>query len=161
MYKKAKSINIESIELRAQALCARQEKCSADVRLKLIQWGVSKNDAEVIIRKLVKDGFINDTRYAEIFVREKSRFNKWGMIKISQALRIKGIADNIVKEALNQVEQKTEEESLTILLSKKIHTIKASSPYELKSKLIRYALSKGYKYEEVLRIASKMVKEDQ
>ena len=160
MDKRGKSVNIENVEQRAQALCARQEKCSADVRLKLIHWGLPKNDAEVIILKLVRDGFINDTRFAEIFVREKSRFNKWGSIKIALTLRAKGIPDKIINEALIQVEQKTEEESLINLLTKKIKSIKAKSPYELKSKLIRYALSKGYKFDDVLKIATKMVKDD-
>lgn len=160
MEKKGKPADFQNIVLRIQALCARQEKCTADVRLRLIQWGLSKTESEEIIAKLVNDGFVDDTRYTEIFVREKSRFNKWGTIKIIQALRIKGIPDKVIDEALNQLDPKTEEESLKKLMMKKTGAIKSKSPYHLKSKLIRYALSKGYKYEEVLAVVSKMFKDE-
>jgi regulatory protein len=159
MDKKVRTIDIEKIEKRAKYLCAKREKCSSDMRLKLIQWGITRPDAEIIINKLVKEGFINDNRYAAIFVREKIHFNKWGTIKIAQALRIKGITDKIINDALNQIEEKTEEESLVVLLNKKISSIKSKTKYELKAKLIRFGLSRGYKYDDVLKIASKIVKD--
>ena len=159
MVAKNRILAIESYLRRAEALCAKHEKCSADMHVKLIQWGLSKEDAKVVILKLIKDGFIDDARFAEIFVREKSKFNRWGRLKIMQALRLKGISEKIITEALNQIDIKSEEESLSNLLSKKVKTIKADSDYELKSKLIRFALSRGYKYDEVCRIAETFIKE--
>lgn len=148
--RKYKTTETDQILQRAQALCAKQEKCTADMRVKLIQWGLLKGEADMVISKLVSEGFLDDVRYAGIFVREKNRFNKWGAIKIAQALRIKGIPDKVIKEALGQIEHKTEVESLFTLLSNKVRTIKAKSPYELKSKLIRFALSRGYSYQDAL-----------
>ena len=44
-------------------------------------------------------------------------------------------------------------------LERKARTVKYTSQYELKTKLIRYGLSLGYDYEAVMDAASAMVRE--
>ena len=151
-------ISPEKALTRAQAICAKQERCSNDIRLKLIQWQIAASEAEKIINKLVSDGFIDDERYARMFVRDKSKFNKWGPIKISYTLKSKRIPDNIIESALQEVIS-DDDKSLKELLRRKLKNLKAKSPYELKVKLIRFGVSRGYEYEVVNKILSSIVKE--
>lgn len=144
--------------IRAQAICAKQERCSNDIRLKLIQWQIVSAEAEKIINKLISDGFIDDERYARMFVRDKSKFNKWGPIKIAFTLRSKRIPDDIIKLALQEAII-DDDSGLKELLLRKIKGIKAKSPYDLKTKLIRFGVSRGYEYELVSKIVSTIVKE--
>ena len=59
-------------------LCAKSEKCSADARRLMRGWGVSVADAERVLQRLVAERFIDDSRYAEAFVREKINLSGWG-----------------------------------------------------------------------------------
>jgi regulatory protein len=143
---------------RAQWLCSQREKCISEIRLKLTQWQQSEDDSQKIIKSLVSEGFINETRYSLAFAREKARFNKWGPRKIEMALRAKRISDDDIQQALAEVEQFTSTESLTDLLTKKAKTIKHKDKYDLKTKLLRFALSRGFGYGEVLGVVEGVVK---
>jgi regulatory protein len=142
---------------RAQWLCSQREKCISEIRLKLTQWQQSEDDSQKIIKSLESEGFINETRYSLAFAREKARFNKWGPRKIEMALRAKRISDDDIQQALAEVEQFTSTESLTDLLTKKAKTIKHKDKYDLKNKLLRFALSRGFAYGEVLGVVDKLV----
>ena len=60
-------------------LCARAEKSEGDARRLMRGWGVAEKDAEQVLGRLVRDRFIDDSRYAEAFVREKLRLSGWGI----------------------------------------------------------------------------------
>lgn len=145
---------------RAQALCARQERCSHDIRLKLKQWQILNPEIEKIIKQLMADGFINDERYARMFVRDKSKFNKWGPKKITYTLKSKHFSEDIIKIALGEIDHANDESNLKEILLKKKKGIRAKSPYDLKTKLIRFGISRGFDYEAVNKIASLITKED-
>ena len=128
-------------------LCARAEKSESDARRLMRGWGLTDRDAGQVLAKLVRDRFIDDGRYAEAFVREKLRLSGWGAYKIRTALQRKGVPKELIDAALAQA------------LARKARTAKAATPYDLKTKLIRYGLSLGYEYEAVIEAASAMVRE--
>ncbi|RPH29038.1 MAG: RecX family transcriptional regulator [Bacteroidales bacterium] len=157
---KVNSITPERAIQRAQALCARHEKCSHDIRLKLQQWQLSTSDIEKIVKQLTIDNFISDERYAKIYVRDKSRFNKWGSIKIAQALRAKHIPEAIIRESLKEIASSDEEGMLTNLLKKKAASTKARTSSDLKAKLIRFGVSRGFDFSMTICIINKILKID-
>ena len=140
-------------------LCARAEKSQEDARRLMRGWGVAEKDAEQVLGRLVRDRFIDDSRYAEAFVREKLRLSGWGEYKIRTALQRKGVSKERIDAALSQADRPAMGERLAQQLERKARTGKYTSPYELKTKLIRYGLSLGYDYEAVMDAASAMVRE--
>lgn len=144
---------------RAQWLCSQREKCVSEITLKLTQWGISEDDSSTIIKSLQKDDFINERRYALTFARDKARFNKWGPRKIEMSLRAKRINDDDIQNALSEVEQFTSTENLTDLLAKKAKSIKYKDLYELKNKLLRFAISRGFNYGKVLGVIDEVIAE--
>lgn len=152
------TISPEKALTRAQALCAKQERCSNDIRLKLVQWQIEPNEVDKIINKLISDSFINDERYARMFARDKSKFNKWGPIKITYTLRSKRIPEDIIKSALQEIIS-DDDTALKELMIRKLKNLKAKSLYELKVKLIRFGVSRGYEYELVSKIVSSITAE--
>lgn len=66
-------------------LCARAEKSEGDARRLMRGWGLNDGDAERVLARLVNDRFIDDSRYAGAFVREKMRLSGWGEYKIRAA----------------------------------------------------------------------------
>ena len=140
-------------------LCARAEKSQEDARRLMRGWGLAERDAEGVLAKLVRDRFIDDARYAGAFVREKLRLSGWGEYKIRTALQRKRIDRELIDAALAQADGTDMGERLTQMLARKARTAKAATPYDLKTKLIRYGLSLGYEYETVIEAVSAMVRE--
>ena len=134
-------------------LCARAEKCTADARRLMRGWGVAEGEIEGVVARLVRDRFIDDSRYAAMYVREKSRLAGWGVYKIRTALTRKQIDRTIIEEALAQLDAAQSRERLAERLQRKVRTLRAKTPYELKTKLIRYGLLLGYPYEAVMEVA--------
>lgn len=128
-------------------LCAKAERSSGDALRLMRGWGVSDGDARGILERLVADRFIDDRRYAEAFVREKLNLSGWGRYKISSALRAKGISPALVAEAVAQADETDMHGRLSEILARRMRTLKASSPFDARAKLMRYALSRGYDCE--------------
>ena len=140
-------------------LCARAERSSGDAMRLMATWMVPETDRQGVLQRLIKDRFIDDSRYAEAFVREKSNLSAWGEYKIRTALRRKGIADNIINSALQQMPTEQNLERLTERLKRKMRTIKYDTTYQLKTKLIRHALSLGFTMDDVLKCVEDVMRD--
>ena len=140
-------------------LCARAERSSGDAMRLMATWMVPEADRQGVLQRLIKDRFIDDSRYAEAFVREKSNLSAWGEYKIRTALRRKGIADDIINSALQQMPTEQNLERLTERLKRKMRTIKYDTTYQLKTKLIRHALSLGFTMDDVLKCVEEVMRD--
>lgn len=130
-----------------QRLAARSEKSSGDAMRLMQRWGVPETERRGVLARLIKERFIDDSRYAEAYVREKSRLAGWGERKIAMQLRAKGISQEIVKQALGAIDGDSQRLRLEDKLRRKLKSINAVNDYELRGKLLRYALSLGYDYD--------------
>jgi len=137
---------------RAAALCSRQEQCSSHIREKLKSWKVSEADAEQIIALLQKEKFLDDSRYATFYVRDKFRFNSWGKIKLTVMLRQKKIPKAIIEKALSQIEPESYYQTCKRLISVKSNTLKESNQFKRKGKLFRFAAQRGFESDLIHRI---------
>ena len=140
-------------------LCARAERSSGDALRLMQNWGVAKEEQYRVLQRLQRERFIDDRRYAEAFVREKCNLSAWGRYKIQSALMRKGIASDIIAEALAALNTTDNKKRLQERLQTKIKHIKYDTPYQLKTKLIRYALSLGFEMDEVIDCVNEIIKE--
>jgi regulatory protein len=129
---------------KAMDQCSRREFCCDDIRIKLSQWGVENDDADKIIETLIRENFINEPRFAAAFVRDKFKYNKWGKVKIAAHLRHKKIPSDILASALDSIDNEQYKKLLRELIESHSKSVKAKNQYELKAKLLRYGLSKGF-----------------
>ena len=129
---------------KAMALCSRREYCISEVMDKLHSWGTDADDNERIIELLKKENFINEERYALGFVKDKFNYNKWGRLKIKAHLRAKNIPAELINQALDSIDNEIYMKVLGDLVSAHRRSVKAKNQYELKAKLLRYGLSKGF-----------------
>jgi regulatory protein len=155
---KEKHIDKEKALSRLQYLCARSEKCTGDLRQKMIQWKMETTDIAWVINSLTSDKFVDDARYAAMFVRDKSRISKWGRVKIATALRAKGIASDIINDALTQIDPSTDRAQLLELITRKAKQTKSKSVYDLRNKLIRFGVSRGFDMGLVIDVVNGLVK---
>jgi regulatory protein len=129
---------------KAMGECSRREFCCDDIRKKLTLWGIGNSDSDRIIDFLMKENFINESRFANAFTRDKFIYNKWGKIKISTHLKIKKIPPAIIRSALDSLDYDAYMKLLYDLISVRRRIIKAKNRNDLKAKLLRYGLSKGF-----------------
>jgi regulatory protein len=129
---------------KAMAVCSRREYCIDDINKKLETWGVGINDSQKILAILIRENFINETRYANAFVRDKFKYNKWGKVKIAAHLKRRKIPASIINSALDSIDNESYTGLIRDLIEGHKKHVKAKNSYELKAKLLRYGLSKGY-----------------
>ena len=129
---------------KAMELCSKREYCTDDIRSKLRSWGAGDTDSEKIISTLVRENFLNETRYASAFVRDKFNYNKWGKVKIAAHLRAKQISPGIITSALNLIENELYLRTMKEIITSHRRHVKAKNQYDLKGKLLRFGLSKGF-----------------
>ena len=110
-----------------------------------------------MLDRLVADRFVDDARYAAAFAREKSSLTGWGPEKIRYALIMKGIPRPDIAAAISGTDPEAAEAKLEKLVTAKCKTLQGD-PY-IKFKLIKYALSRGYLYDDVAKTVEKVLAE--
>lgn len=133
----------------AANLCSKKEYCCSDIRRKLLLWEISPEDSERILGFLKKNKFIDESRFAAFYARDKFRFNRWGEQKIAQMLKQKGIAPDMISEALTSLNAADYRETCLTLLKQKQKSIKDTDPVKIKAKLFRFCLSRGFDYNTI------------
>lgn len=151
-----KEIDPNAALKRLAALCAKREYCSADIDKKLRLWNIDESHRVEIIEKLTAAKYIDDERYARMFIRDKIELNGWGRRKVEQALYTKRIDRSISQAILDEYDNETYADQLLPLLRKKNNSIKADSTYQRFAKLMRFALSRGFDYEVARRCVEQL-----
>ena len=139
----------DEILYRLAARCSTSEQCLSDIEAKLGRYDLTEEERTRILRHLVEEKYVDDRRYAEAFVRDKYRFNKWGRIKIAQGLRMKNIDSETISTALEAIDEEEYLEILGDLIKAKRKSTKGRSDYEVNAKLCRFATGRGFEYEAI------------
>lgn len=126
------------------ALCARREYCCADISEKLRKKGVTSEEVEALVDRLIDEGYINEGRYARAFVHDKTLYNGWGRIKTAQQLRAKGICNAYINEAMTCITEEQYAEVFHKVLQAKRRSIKGETDYEVRQKLARSLIARGF-----------------
>ena len=129
------------------ALCAQAEHCQWEMLEKMRRWELPEEAQARVMQRLVSERYVDDERYAQAFVKDKIRYNKWGRRKVEQALWQKRIDEEIRKRVLDEVDDDEYLSVLRPLLKQKCKSTKAQSDYELNQKLMRFALGRGFTFD--------------
>jgi regulatory protein len=135
--------------------CSQAEHCRAEVCEKLRNRKLGEDAIERILNHLETEGFIDEERYTRSFVNDKFRFDKWGKVKIKQALFFKQIPPEVVRKGLEELNEKEYLLILRELIEKKKKSLHEENEYEQKGKLIRFALGKGFEMKDIEKCIKK------
>jgi regulatory protein len=144
---------------KAMAACSRREHCKSEIETMAESWGAGESDIRKIIQVLTNENFINEERYASAFVRDKFTYNKWGKLKISMHLKSKRIPPELIRKALDSIDNDKYLKMISDLITSHRKHVKAKNNYELKSKLLRFGLSKGFESHLLYDILGEMEEE--
>ena len=140
-------------------LCSRREYCTSDILKKASEaLDGDHNRAEEVLQVLVSERYVDDLRYESAFAREKASISGWGEVKIKYMLSAKGIAKDVIARALEEIDEGKAESRLEKLLENKWKSLKDDP--QGKMKLIRFALGRGYGYEDISSLLGKVCRND-
>jgi regulatory protein len=135
-----------------QKYCAYQERCSEDVRIKLVQMGIRGMDAENIIVALISENYLNESRFASAFARGKFKNNHWGRIKIEFELKRRKISGPNIRKGLSQISE-SDYQAMILKLTKKLDN-KATYKHDRKALMVLYRklMQRGFETDSVRNV---------
>ena len=130
--------------LRLAALCAQAEHCEYEMQEKMRRWEIADDAQARVMQRLITERYVDDERFARAFANDKVKYNKWGRRKVEQAMWLKHIAEDIRQRVLDSIDDEEYIAILRPLLQQKRRSVKARNDYELRQKLIKFAIGRGF-----------------
>lgn len=144
-------VDVQKLLDRLRRLCSRREYCMSDILKKATTaLDGDKEAAAKVLDVLVAEKYVDDLRYATAYAREKAMISGWGETKIRYMLSAKRIDRSLVDQALTEIDSSKADSRLQKLLENKARTLKADP--QIRLKLLRFALGRGYQYDDVVRV---------
>ncbi|MFJ8965687.1 regulatory protein RecX [Lentzea sp. NPDC102401] len=134
--RKARDICYALLTARARS---RQELYDA-----LLRKEISPGVAEIVLGKFDRAGLIDDAQFAEMWVRSRHTYNGLGRRALAMELRRKGVADEVVAEAVAAVDSEAEEERARELVRKRLRTMSGVDETAKIRRLVGALARKGY-----------------
>ena len=150
----------EELLQRAMRVCSGREYCISDISALIQRWGADDSETrEWIIRKLIDEKFIDEQRYSRAFVIDHFRHQHWGKVKITMGLRGKKLDPASIASGLEAIDDEEYLALLRKIIEEQKRKIKTRSRMELKGKLLRHALGKGFESNLVYDVIKEVCKE--
>lgn len=143
--------------LRRLTAAARSEH---DLRTKLLERGYEQDVIDAVLARLRRAGYVDDEQYAQMWVRSRASTKALTGPVLRRELRLKGVADELIEQALAQADPADEDERARALLRRKLP---ATMPVEradrdrLKRRLGGVLARKGYTGSRVWSIVDEVM----
>ena len=154
----SKKLEFEDARQKIARFCAYQERAHSEVEGKLYSYGLNKSSVEELLAWLITENFVNEERYAIAFTGGKFRVKRWGKLKIRQHLGQKSVSEYSINKALAQIEDSDYLETVDYLIEKSLKVTKAPNEYELRHKISRSLITKGFEPELVWERLKTLIK---
>jgi regulatory protein len=122
-------------------------RTEAELREKMLMRGYYPNIIDEVVGRLYQDRYIDDARYAEVFIENMKRYKYYGGFMMKKRLFEKKLPKEIIEEKLNElVSTDDEKEIATRYVEKTFGPLKEirKFEYEDKQKIMRRLLSRGF-----------------
>lgn len=144
----------------ALKIIERTYKSEKELRDKLVLKGYDDHIIKLTINFLREYNLLNDTNYAKMYVKDRSR--NQGKNKIKYKLIQKGIDENIIEEELNKIDKDEIKKVVYEMALKKYRVLskRENDNYKLTQKLYRFLMGKGYDYDLIKDVVKSIVKSE-
>ena len=105
---------------------------------------VESEVAEEIIARMLSQGFIDEYRYADAFMRGKFNQAKWGRLKVINSLKRKGLSLDLAKQTFNRFGDGEYRRLAANLARKKYDELNDDNKIIKKHKTARFMISRGF-----------------
>ena len=137
--------------------CAYQERSHLEVEQKLYSFGITSAQVQEVLAWLITENYVNEERYAIAFAGGKFRIKKWGKLRIANRLEQKKISQYSIDKSLSQIDNKDYLDTMEQLIRQKWQSSSADNVYELRNKVARYVISKGFEPDQVWELTRTII----
>jgi len=138
--------------------CAYQERAQQEVRDKLYEYGLTKDDVETLIADLISENFLNEERFALQFAGGHFRIKGWGKVKIDHALKQKRVSAYNIKKALLSIDLDDYQNTLAALALKKWNSLKGERGLSRMAKTQTFLYQRGFEPQLIQPILQDLYK---
>ena len=129
---------------RIRHYCAYQERAQQEVRDKLYELGMTKDEVEEIMSDLIAENFLNEERFAVQFAGGHFRIKGWGKVKIQHALKQKRVSSYNIKIGLKAIDGDAYLKTLEQLATKKWNSLKGERGLSRMAKTYAFLHQRGF-----------------
>jgi regulatory protein len=104
--------------------------------------GVSSGITARVFNRLIEKGYIDDIKFAEYWVDNRSLTKGTSLRKIESELRAKGVENTIIQQSLSQTERNNIEELQKVIAKKRAR-------YPDERKFMMYLARQGFSYDDI------------
>jgi len=130
-------------------LVSRRMRTASEIKSALLKKGFSVDAADNAVGKMREYGYLDDKRYAELFVEYKSKSG--GRRKLQFDMRMKGLSNTDIEESLSGLS--TDDELTAAKAIAERYLRNKEKTIENKAKAARYLAGKGFGFEIAKRAA--------
>lgn len=136
-------------DLRSKALqfLARREYARAELQQKLLQYTENPEEIEPLLDDFARRGWLSDTRFAEQWAHQRGA--RYGAARLKQELRQKGVAEETISNALEEIAG-SEEDRARAVWQKKFGVLPAD--INERAKQLRFLAARGFSFDIIYRI---------
>jgi regulatory protein len=121
-----------------------QPRSRQELSLALARKGVPEEAAEEVLVRFTEVGLIDDAQFASLWVASRHRGRGLAGRALTQELRRKGIDDELIVEAVAELEPEQEEATARLLVRKKLRTTRTLTTEQRVRRLVGMLARKGY-----------------
>jgi regulatory protein len=137
----------KSLQARAIGLLARREYARAELRDKLLATGATPAEVDPVLDDLAARGYLSDERFAYAVVRQKG--GGYSARAIAHALKAKGVAGEVVTEALNGADA---DDAATLVALWRRRFGRAPADARERARQVRFLQSRGFGLSAILKL---------
>ena len=153
-----KAYTLDNLKTRLERYCAYQERCHQEVQTKLRQLGAFRDDTDAVISHLIQNDYLNETRFAMLYVRSKFSIKKWGKKRIVNELKQRKITSYNIDKALAQIIEEDYRLTFDTLAEKRWDQLKGNKEPlpQRKKKWINYLQYRGWESHLIFDALNKL-----
>ena len=121
--------------------------------------GIPDDVADRVLDRFVEVGLVDDEQYARMWVESRQRSRGTARSLLRQELRQKGVADDIVAGALDQVDEAAESERGAELVRRRIPALARYDAPTRTRRLVSMLVRRGYRQGQAFSIVSAVLAE--
>lgn len=145
-----RTFTIEEATRALEKYCAYQERCHQEVTKKLIELKMIPNARDLIVSHLIKENYLNETRFSKIFVRSKFNQKKWGKRRLINELKIRQISSYNIDLALKEISDKEYWKTFNAISEKRFDQLRSETNIRKKmKKFIDYLNYRGWETDMI------------
>ncbi len=152
MQPEKKLFTFDEIKQKLVNYCVYQDRCHAEVEQKMREFVLIPEAKEEILLYLMKENYLNEERFTRSYIRGKFNIKQWGKNKIKIHLKQKGITEKLITKSFDEIDDEDYLKIIKKLYENHFSKQKGLQVYQKKSKTIKYLLSRGFEYENILQV---------